>query len=290
MSRFLLLELGLTHGVCAQDTLLTCLVVDKMVQEQEGSKRQTPKNQRLASIGVGNGLVSCFGGLPGAQATIRSVLILKEGGTMSLAGGAAGVFVMIEMLIFKELVKLIPKAVFSGILLKVGYEVFDFTPFSVYLKKAIEAHLDSRRSVEALKRRHLKASTDLQAYDSHANELDVQGDDGGSMAFVPTKSKQHARAKVHRYADALRARGEEVKDWSEVEESDEANRDKERLQSGGRKSGMKALQQAMRKSGKGTFSTLVDTSQPLPMVDNLEMFFIVGARSQFCLTCIPWQN
>ena len=110
------------------------------------------------------------------------------------------------------------------------------------------------------------------------------------MAFVPTKSKQHARAKVHRYADALRARGEEVKDWSEVEESDDANRDKERLQSGGRKSGMKALQQAMRKSGKGTFSTLVDTSQPLPMVDNLEMFFIVGARSQFCLTCIPWQN
>ena len=90
---------------------------------------------------------------------------------------------------------------------KVGYEVFDFTPFSVYLKKAIEAHLDSRRSVEALKRRHLKAATDLHAYDSHVNELDALGDDGGSMAFVPTKSKQHARAKVQRYADALRARG-----------------------------------------------------------------------------------
>ena len=55
------------------DTLLTCLVVDKMVQEQETqatgvqSQRQTPKNQRLASIGVGNGLAATFGGLPGAQ-------------------------------------------------------------------------------------------------------------------------------------------------------------------------------------------------------------------------------
>jgi hypothetical protein len=125
------------------------------------------------------------------QATIRSVLILKEGGTMSLAGGAAGVFVMVEMLIFKELVKLIPKAVFSGILFKVGYEVFDFTPISLYLKKFIEAGLDKRRSVDALKRRHLKASSELAAYEKPPSELEENFDSESSL-FIPTKSKQHA--------------------------------------------------------------------------------------------------
>lgn len=40
---------------------------------------------------------------------------------MRLAGAAAGVFVMVEMLIFQSFVKLIPQAVFTGVLLKVGY-------------------------------------------------------------------------------------------------------------------------------------------------------------------------
>ena len=235
--------------LCYLDTLLTCLVVDKMVQDQEeGSDRQTRKNQRLASLGLGNGLVATFGGLPGAQATIRSVLILKEGGTMSLAGGAAGVFVMFEMMVFKELVKLIPKAVFSGILFKVGYEVFDFTPISIYLKKYIESSLDTRRSTDALKRRHLKASRELAAYDppdpgsstakvigaakqipkaapsgtSVDSSLVASDFDSEATLFVPTNSKQHARAKVQRYAHALTARGEEAEDWSNVEQSDEA--------------------------------------------------------------------
>ena len=91
-----------------------------------------------------------FGGLPGAQATIRSVLIIKEGGTMRLAGMITGVFVILEMLVFQQAVKLIPQAVFSGILFKIGYDVFDFEPFSIYLKWFVERILDGRRSVSDL--------------------------------------------------------------------------------------------------------------------------------------------
>ena len=40
----------------------------------------------------------------------RSVLILKEGGTLRLAGSVAGAFVIVEMLVFQHLVKLIPQA------------------------------------------------------------------------------------------------------------------------------------------------------------------------------------
>jgi MFS superfamily sulfate permease-like transporter len=38
---------------------------------------------------------------------------------MRLAGMCAGTFVMVEMLIFQGVVKLIPQAVFSGVLFKV---------------------------------------------------------------------------------------------------------------------------------------------------------------------------
>jgi SulP family sulfate permease len=35
------------------------------------------------------------------------------------------------MLVFQHLVKRIPQAVFCGVLLKVGYDVFDFEPFMI---------------------------------------------------------------------------------------------------------------------------------------------------------------
>lgn len=76
--------------LCYLDTLLTSLVVDKMVQERDDSEETTNKAKELGAQGVANAAVSLFGGLPGAQATIRSVLILKEGGTMRLAGVFAG--------------------------------------------------------------------------------------------------------------------------------------------------------------------------------------------------------
>ena len=69
---------------------------------------------------------------------------------MRLAGMITGVFVILEMLVFQKAVKLIPQAVFSGILFKIGYDVFDFEPFSIYLKWFVERILDERRSVSDL--------------------------------------------------------------------------------------------------------------------------------------------
>jgi SulP family sulfate permease len=110
------------------DTLLTALVVDKLVKEDLGLNETSKQNKELAAQGLANGLVGLFGGIPGAQATIRSVLILKEGATMRLAGVAAGLFVLVEMIAFQDLIAMIPSAVFSGVLLKVGYDVMDWQP------------------------------------------------------------------------------------------------------------------------------------------------------------------
>jgi SulP family sulfate permease len=121
--------------LCYLDTLLTSLVVDKKMTEKFGREERTKQNQELAAQGAANAAVACLGGIPGAQATIRSVLILNEGATWRIAGVAVGVFVLVEMLIFQDYISTIPVAVFTGILFKVGYDVFDWEPCVIYVRR-----------------------------------------------------------------------------------------------------------------------------------------------------------
>ncbi|MDP8088955.1 MULTISPECIES: SulP family inorganic anion transporter [Pasteurellaceae] len=107
--------------LCYLDTLMTALVMDKI------SGEDTQRNRDLAAQGLANAAAALLGGLPGAQATIRSVLILKEGATSRFAGILVGVFVIVEIFVFLDWISLIPKAVFIGVLFKVGYDVFDRT-------------------------------------------------------------------------------------------------------------------------------------------------------------------
>ncbi len=120
------------------DTLLTSLVVDKKVKEIFGYEDNTKQNKELAAQGLANGLVALIGGIPGAQATIRSVLILKENATLRLAGILSGAFVLIEMLLFQDLVSYIPKAVFAGLLIKVGYDVMDWDPIVTWVRELVK--------------------------------------------------------------------------------------------------------------------------------------------------------
>lgn len=115
------------------DTLLTALVVDKLAGEE------TRKDKELAAQGLANGAVAFVGGIPGAQATIRSVLILKEGATLRLAGILVGVFVLVEMVLFQNYISLIPQAVFAGLLFKVGWDVFDWLPVRRYTAAGLQS-------------------------------------------------------------------------------------------------------------------------------------------------------
>jgi SulP family sulfate permease len=121
--------------LCYLDTLLTSLVVDKKMTAKFGREERTKQNQELAAQGAANATVALVGGIPGAQATIRSVLILNEGATWRIAGVAVGIFALVEMLIFQDYISLIPVAVFTGILFKVGYDVFDWEPVVIYVKR-----------------------------------------------------------------------------------------------------------------------------------------------------------
>ncbi len=111
------------------DTLLTSRVIDRMNGEK------TRADKELVAQGVANSAIALIGGIPGAQATIRSVLMVKEGATLRLAGICVGIFVIIEMLMFQHLINFIPQAVFTGVLIKIGYDVFDFQPLKIYLQR-----------------------------------------------------------------------------------------------------------------------------------------------------------
>ena len=117
--------------LCYLDTLLTSLVIDKMTKEK------TKQNKELVAQGTANGLVAFIGGIPGAQATIRSVLLVKEGATLRLAGIAVGFLVIFEVLILSKWMTLIPQAVFTGVLIKVAYDVFDWEPIISWIKSLL---------------------------------------------------------------------------------------------------------------------------------------------------------
>lgn len=86
--------------LCYLDTLLTSLVMDQKVDEKYPPHERwvkTNQNKDLFAQGIGNAFVAFFGGIPGAQATIRSVLILNEGARTRIAGILVGLLTVIEI-------------------------------------------------------------------------------------------------------------------------------------------------------------------------------------------------
>lgn len=101
------------------DSLLTALIIDRMTREKSNL------NKELIAQGLANGMSGIFQGIPGAQATIRSVLLIKEGAQTRLAGVLIGIFALLSIILFKDYLALVPAAVFVGVLLKAGLDVFD---------------------------------------------------------------------------------------------------------------------------------------------------------------------
>jgi SulP family sulfate permease len=110
------------------DSLLTALVMDKNLKEKSN------KNRELMAQGLANGVASIFGGIPGAQATIRSVMLHKEGAKTRLAGVFVGIFVFFGIFVFKDLITLVATSIFTGILLKTGLDVFEQDYFIHFVK------------------------------------------------------------------------------------------------------------------------------------------------------------
>ncbi len=104
----------------AIDSLLTSVVADNM------TKTKHKPNKELIGQGIGNSIGAIFGGLPGAGATIRTVVNINAGGKTRLSGMMAGVLLLVILLALGPVASQIPAAVLAGILITVGIGVMDY--------------------------------------------------------------------------------------------------------------------------------------------------------------------
>ncbi|WP_127960048.1 SulP family inorganic anion transporter [Serratia microhaemolytica] len=104
----------------AIDSLLTSVVADNMTRTQHNSNRE------LIGQGVGNAIAGLFGGLPGAGATIRTVVNIRSGGNSRLSGVTHGLILLLILLGAGEYAAQIPLPVLAGILITVGIGIIDW--------------------------------------------------------------------------------------------------------------------------------------------------------------------
>lgn len=102
------------------DSLLTSVVADSKTKTKHDSKKE------LIGQGIGNTICSFFGAIPGAGATMRTVVNINSGATTKLSGMVHSITLLLIVLILAPFASEIPLAVLSGILIKVGFDILDY--------------------------------------------------------------------------------------------------------------------------------------------------------------------
>ena len=102
------------------DALLTSVVADSLTRTEHDS------NKELVGQGLANIASGLFGGLPGAGATMGTVVNIQAGGRSALSGLVRALILMVVVLAAAPLASMIPLAVLAGIALKVGIDIIDW--------------------------------------------------------------------------------------------------------------------------------------------------------------------
>ena len=102
------------------DSLLTSLVADSMTRT-----RHNP-NRELVGQGIGNMAAGLIWGLPGAGATLGTVVNIRAGGRTQVSGVLRAAILLALVLGLGKYVEAVPHAVLAGILMKVGWDIIDW--------------------------------------------------------------------------------------------------------------------------------------------------------------------
>jgi SulP family sulfate permease len=102
------------------DALLTSMIADSLTRQEHHSDKE------LMGQGLGNLVSGLFGGLPGAGATMGTVVNIQAGGRTALAGLVRAGILIVVVLWAAGLTAHIPLAVLAGIAFKVGVDIIDW--------------------------------------------------------------------------------------------------------------------------------------------------------------------
>jgi len=108
------------------DTLLTAVIADSLTRTEHKSDKE------LIGQGIGNLVSGLCGGLPGAGATMGTVVNIQTGASTAVSGLTRALILLVVVLWAAGLTEPIPMAVLAGIALKVGIDILDWS----FLKRA----------------------------------------------------------------------------------------------------------------------------------------------------------
>jgi len=108
------------------DALLTSVIAENLTRKESDS------NKELFGQGMGNLAAGLFGGIPGAGATMGTVVNIQTGGRSALSGLTRAILLLVVVLWAADLTEQIPLAVLAGIAFKVGIDIIDWS----FLKRA----------------------------------------------------------------------------------------------------------------------------------------------------------
>lgn len=103
------------------DALLTSVIADSLTRQQHNSDKE------LIGQGLGNMMSGMFGGLPGAGATMGTVVNIQSGGRTAISGLVRAGILLIVIMWAAGLTAMIPLAVLAGIAFKVGVDIIDWS-------------------------------------------------------------------------------------------------------------------------------------------------------------------
>jgi SulP family sulfate permease len=108
------------------DSMLTSVIADNLTRSEHKSDKE------LIGQGLGNLFSGLFGGLPGAGATMGTVVNIQTGAKSALSGLIRVFILIVAVFGASGLISVIPIAVLAGIAIKVGIDILDWS----FIKRA----------------------------------------------------------------------------------------------------------------------------------------------------------
>lgn len=116
----LVYKIALTLAIVASlETLLSVEAVDKI----DPAKNVTNKNREFIAQGIGNITSGLLGGLPLTAVIVRSSANISAGAKSKISAVLHGVWILIALTAFPNLIELIPLASLAAVLIHVGYKL-----------------------------------------------------------------------------------------------------------------------------------------------------------------------
>ncbi|MCF2947382.1 SulP family inorganic anion transporter [Paraglaciecola aquimarina] len=103
------------------DSMLTSVIADNLTRTEHKSDKE------LIGQGIGNMASGLFGGLPGAGATMGTVVNIQAGAKTALSGVARVGILLVAIFGAAPLLEVIPLALLAGITVMVGFNILDWS-------------------------------------------------------------------------------------------------------------------------------------------------------------------